>query len=114
MTREIFMLCVIGYYFLAMIVIAIVLFVINNKTKKKYQSQINELERQKNLVISSNILTELNKVEPLINNDDLRKKYNNWQDRFNEIKNVKNVSLTFEVPQNQLVGLSEIVILGGK
>ena len=33
---------------------------------------------------------------------------------FNEIKNVKNVSLTFEVPQNQLVGLSEIVILGGK
>ena len=56
MTREIFMLCVIGYYFLAMIVIAIVLFVINNKTKKKYQSQINELERQKNLVISSNIL----------------------------------------------------------
>ena len=77
MTREIFMLCVIGYYFLAMIVIAIVLFVINNKTKKKYQTQINELERQKNLVISSNILTELNKVEPLINNDDLRKKYNN-------------------------------------
>ena len=33
---------------------------------------------------------------------------------FNEIKNVKSVSLTFEVPQNQYVGISEIVILGGK
>lgn len=88
MTREIFILCAVGYYFIAMIVIAVVLIVINNKTKKKYQSQITELERQKNLVISSNILTELNKVEPLINNEDLRKKYNNWQDRFNEIKTI--------------------------
>ena len=102
MTREIFMLCVIGYYFLAMIVIAIVLFVINNKTKKKYQSQINELERQKNLVISSNILTELNKVEPLINNDDLRKKYNNWQDRFNEIKNVDIPKITDLINEVQI------------
>ena len=102
MTREIFMLCVIGYYFLAMIVIAIVLFVINNKTKKKYQTQINELERQKNLVISSNILTELNKVEPLINNDDLRKKYNNWQDRFNEIKNVDIPKITDLINEVQI------------
>ena len=102
MTREIFMLCVIGYYFLAMIIIAIVLFVINNKTKKKYQTQINELERQKNLVISSNILTELNKVEPLINNDDLRKKYNNWQDRFNEIKNVDIPKITDLINEVQI------------
>ena len=102
MTREIFMLCVIGYYFLAMIVIAIVLFVINNKTKKKYQTQINELERQKNLVISSNILTELNKVEPLINNDDLRKKYNNWQDRFNEIKTVDIPKITDLINEVQI------------
>lgn len=87
MTREMFMLFAIGYYFLAMIIIVIVLLVISNKTKKKYQSQINELERQKNLIISAGILSELNKVESLINNDDLRKKYNNWQKRFNEIKN---------------------------
>ena len=60
---------------------------ISNKTKKKYLAQINELERQKNLVISAGILSELNKVESLINNDDLRKKYESWQKRFNEIKN---------------------------
>ncbi len=87
MTRSMFMLFAVGYYFFAMIIIVIVLIVINNKTRKKYLKQINELERQKNLIISANILTELNKVESLINNDDLRKKYNNWQNRFNEIKN---------------------------
>ena len=74
-------------YFLTMIIIVIVLLVISNKTKKKYLAQINELERQKNLVISAGILSELNKVESLINNDDLRKKYESWQKRFNEIKN---------------------------
>lgn len=87
MTRSMFMLFAVGYYFFAMIIIVVVLIVINNKTRKKYLKQINELERQKNLIISANILTELNKVESLINNDDLRKKYNNWQNRFNEIKN---------------------------
>lgn len=87
MTREMFMLFAIGYYFLTMIIIVIVLLVISNKTKKKYLAQINELERQKNLVISAGILSELNKVESLINNDDLRKKYELWQKRFNEIKN---------------------------
>ena len=81
------MLFAIGYYFLTMIIIVIVLLVISNKTKKKYLAQINELERQKNLVISAGILSELNKVESLINNDDLRKKYESWQKRFNEIKN---------------------------
>lgn len=87
MTREMFILFAIGYYFLTMIIIVIVLLVISNKTKKKYLAQINELERQKNLVISAGILSELNKVESLINNDDLRKKYELWQKRFNEIKN---------------------------
>lgn len=87
MTREMFMLFAIGYYFLTMIIIVIVLLVISNTTKKKYLAQINELERQKNLVISAGILSELNKVESLINNDDLRKKYESWQKRFNEIKN---------------------------
>lgn len=87
MTREMFMLFAIGYYFLTMIIIVIVLLVISNKNKKKYLAQINELERQKNLVISAGILSELNKVESLINNDDLRKKYESWQKRFNEIKN---------------------------
>lgn len=87
MTRSMFMLFAVGYYILSMIIVVIVLFLINKTTKKKYKDQINELEREKNLIISAQILTELNKVESLINNDDLRKKYDSWQQRFEEIKN---------------------------
>ena len=32
--------------------------------------------KEKNLIISASILSELNKVEALVNNDDLRKQYN--------------------------------------
>ena len=61
MTREMFMLFAIGYYFLTMIIIVIVLLVISNKTKKKYLAQINELERQKNLVVLQKQTVLLNK-----------------------------------------------------
>ena len=48
MTREMFMLFAIGYYFLTMIIIVIVLLVISNKSKEKYLAQTKELERQQN------------------------------------------------------------------
>ena len=66
MTREMFMLFAIGYYFLTMIIIVIVLLVISNKTKKKYLAQINELERQKNLVALQKQTVLLNKKIPVL------------------------------------------------
>lgn len=88
MTKSMFLLFAASYYVVAMLIIALVLFLISSHNKKKYSNQINELERQKNLVISASILSELNKVESLVNNDELKKQYNNWKDRFNEIKDV--------------------------
>ena len=84
MTRTTFMLFAIGYYFITILILVVVLLVINRKTKNKYRNQINELEREKNLIISASILSELNKVEALVNNDELRKQYENWQKRFNQ------------------------------
>ena len=86
MTRSMFMLFAVGYYVLTMMIIVVVLLIISKKTKNKYQNQITELEREKNLIISASILSELNKVEALVNNDDLRKQYENWKKRFNQIK----------------------------
>ncbi len=86
MSRTTFMLIAIGYYIISMVVIGVVLFLINHKIRKKYLAQIAELEREKNLIISASILTELNKVEALINNDDLRAQYDGWKERFNNIK----------------------------
>ena len=86
MSRTTFMLFATGYYVVTIIIIVVALLLISRHNKKKYKEEINALEREKNLIISASILSELNKVESLVNNDDLRKQYENWQKRFNEIK----------------------------
>ena len=60
--------------------------IINKKDRTKYLNSINNLEREKNLIISAGILTELNKVENLINNDTMKEMYDDWQKRFKKIK----------------------------
>lgn len=102
MTRSTFMLFAIGYYFITIAIIVVVLLIISRKTKNKYRSQITELEREKNLIISASILSELNKVEALVNNDDLRKQYDNWQKRFNQIKNEDIPKITDAINEVQL------------
>lgn len=86
MSRETFILIAVAYYVFTIISVVVVLEIINHFEKKKYKEEINTLEREKNLVISAPILTELNKVEALANNEDLKKKYLIWQERFKDIK----------------------------
>ncbi|HAB65895.1 MAG TPA: hypothetical protein DCE23_00875 [Firmicutes bacterium] len=84
----------IAYYIVSVLIIVIVLNLINNKEKKKYQNEIIALERDKNLIISSSILSELNKVEALVNNEKLQETYEDWQKRFKEIKEVEVPKIT--------------------
>ena len=79
-------------YIVSVIIIIIVLNIINAKEKKKYQKEITTLERDKNLIISSSILSELNKVEALVNNEKMKETFDEWQVRFKEIKE-------YEVPK---------------
>lgn len=74
------------YGVLAIILIVFVLVFINKNNKKKFNKLVAILERDKNLIISANILTELNKVASLINNKELEVKYNSWIKRYNQIK----------------------------
>lgn len=89
-----FILAGITYYVVSIVIIIVVLNIINNKEKKKYQNEITTLERDKNLIISSSILSELNKVEALVNNDKLQETYEEWQKRFKEIKEVEVPKIT--------------------
>ncbi len=97
MTRTTFLLIAVGYYILTMVVVVVVLVIMNKKFKKKITNEINELERDKNLIISSNILSELNKVEALVNNEELKKRYNSWQNRFNSIRDEELPKITDEI-----------------
>ena len=94
MSQTAYILAGITYYIVSIVIIVLVLNLINRREKKKYQDEIVTLEREKNLIISSSILSELNKVEALVNNDKLQETYNEWQERFKEIKDVEVPALT--------------------
>ena len=94
MSQTAYILAGITYYIVSIIVIVIVLNLINKREKKKYQNEIIALERDKNLIISSSILSELNKVEALVNNDKMQETFEDWQKRFKEIKDVEVPKLT--------------------
>jgi len=101
MTRETFLLIAVAYYALTMLIVVIVLLLMNKKYKNNITNEINNLERDKNLIISSSILSELNKVEALINNQDLRKKYEDWQERFERIRDEEIPKITDEIIELQ-------------
>jgi len=86
MSQTAYILAGITYYIVSIVVIVVVLNTVNRKEKKKYQNEIVTLERDKNLIISSAILSELNKVEALVNNEKMQETYDEWQNRFKEIK----------------------------
>lgn len=94
MSRTTFIFIGILYYVFTVVLIIVVLNLINKKERKKYQEEIANLERDKNLIVGASILSELNKVRALINNDVMQKKYDNWQKRLKEIKEVEVPKIT--------------------
>ena len=78
------------------LVITIIVLIVKN-IKKSYSNTLIELERNKNLIISGAILSELNKVESLINNKELEEKYNYWKSIFKTIKDIDIPKITDEL-----------------
>lgn len=101
MTRETFLLIAVAYYLITMIIVVVVLVLMNKRYKNSITNEINNLERDKNLIISSSILSELNKVEALINNQELKKKYVDWQERFERIRDEEIPKITDEIIELQ-------------
>lgn len=89
MNRITFMLISVGVWIITIAAVVIVLQLINKKEKDKLKIQIERLEKEKNMIISASMLSELNKVEALVNNDEMREKLDDWKNRFNDIKNVE-------------------------
>lgn len=86
MSKTTFILLGITYYIISVIIIIAVLNKINKKAKKKYQEEINTLERDKNQIISADIMSSLQTVGELVNNDLMQEVYDNLKTRFEKIK----------------------------
>ena len=59
---------------------------VRRQEKKIYVNKAKELEVDKNLITSAPILLELSKIEPIIKNEMMEEKYDNWQAKFISIK----------------------------
>ena len=92
-----------SYIIVGIIAFVTVFLLIRKSKRKKISDEISNLEREKNLIISAQILAELNKVEGLINNDLLKEKFKNWQERFNKIKDEELPKVT-----DRLIKLEEL------
>lgn len=78
---------IITFVIIAIIVLAILFVILNNRKNSKYKKRIAFLDRQKNLLESAPVLTELSKIETIIKNESLEEKYKSWQDTFEKIRN---------------------------
>ena len=86
MSKTTFILLGITYYIVSVIIIIVVLNKINKKAQKKYLDEINNLERDKNQIISADIMSSLQTVGELVNNDLMQEVYVNLKARFEKIK----------------------------
>lgn len=66
--------------------IAIVLFAIQKGRVKRLKKEIMELDKEKNLIVSAPVMSEMTKVEAILKNEKLEEKYHEWQKRFYYIK----------------------------
>lgn len=93
MSSTVKLLCL-TYVLLAIAILTVIFIIVTKHNKKRYGDILDTLEREKNLIINANILSELNKVESMINSKDIENKYIEWKRRFDEIKNVDIPALT--------------------
>ena len=71
-----------------LIIIVVLVITLKTKRKKKILKEIDNLEKEKNLLINVPVLNELSKVEALVkSNKKLEDRYNGWKLKFEVIEN---------------------------
>mgnify|MGYP005939766391 FL=1 len=71
-----------------LIIISVLVITLKTRKKKKILKEINNLEKEKNLLINVPVLNELSKVEALVkSNKKLEDRYNGWKLKFEVIEN---------------------------
>lgn len=87
MSKEFIIIVGIAYYVVTIGLIIFVLNLMQNKEKKSYRKVLQELEKNKNLLVSAALIAELKKVEPLVSNTAMKPTFLEWQNKFSKIKN---------------------------
>lgn len=88
------LLITISVIILTIILIIITIFIIKNNQNKKYKKEIEELDTEKNSLLSVPVLSEISKVKELVKTDNLKEKMADWDSTFKLIRDEKIPTLT--------------------
>ena len=91
---------------IALIIVIVILHLVRKMELKYYRNKVKNLEIERNIIASTPVLLELSKVEPIIKNDKMEEKYNEWRDKFTKIKEER-LSLVDDIKISDLRGISE-------
>ena len=79
----------------AILIICLVVFIlIKRRSHRILREKLEELERGRNLIVATPVMTELDKVRVIINNSELENKYDDWKKRYDIIKNKRYSEIT--------------------
>lgn len=73
----------------ALVIVIVILHFVRKAKTRHYKNILKNLEIQRNQIASTPVLLELSKVEPIIKNDKMEEKYNQWRRKFDKIKSDK-------------------------
>lgn len=96
------------FFVIAVVLIIVVLNLIQRQKRKEFEKEVQELDKEKNVIASTPVMAELSKVEAIVKNDKMEEKYKRWQKRFEEIKNDRITKLTDMIVDLELsVGMKD-------
>ena len=87
------LLIVATYLIVAVILVTIILHLITKHHQTEIEREVEQLDKEKNLIASTPVLSELSKVEAIVKNDKMEERYKDWQRRFEQIKEEKLVRI---------------------
>ena len=85
---------IVGAFILLSALLFVLTIIIKNKRKNSILSSIDKLTTEKNLIISSQLMSELSKANKLVNNKKTEELVESWKKRFNNIENKDMPKLT--------------------
>lgn len=77
------------FFVIAVILVTVVLVLLEKHKYKTLRQQVENLDKEKNIIASTPVYSELAKVESIVKNERMEEKYKNWQKRFEIIKEEK-------------------------
>ena len=80
---------------IVVLILLVVFIVLYKRSKiKRLREKLEELERQRNLIVATPVMTELQKIEVIVKNEQLEDKYEEWKKRYEKIKNERFSAIT--------------------